>query len=110
MKAVALAVHHAQQQKVTQTGLVIAKRQKSVKLLGWLKWMEAKVRLGHCYLQYRIRGRNFTSKYCPMCFAINIVVSACSSSAKVLMSYSQNTPGKYLYILFKHNAQIKLYL
>ena len=37
MKAVVLAVHHDQQQKVTQTGLVIAKRQKSVKLLGWLK-------------------------------------------------------------------------
>ena len=34
MKTVVLPVHHAQQQKVTQTGLVIAKRQKSVKLLG----------------------------------------------------------------------------
>ena len=62
MKTVVLPVHHAQQQKVTQTGLVIAKRQKSVKLLGWLKWREANVRL-QCYFRYWIRGRNFTSKY-----------------------------------------------
>ena len=62
MKAIVLAVHHAQQQEVTQTGFVIAKRQKSVKLLGWLKWREANIRL-QCYFQYRIRGRNFTSKY-----------------------------------------------
>ena len=34
MKTVVLAVHHAKQQKVTQTDLVIAKRQKSVKLPG----------------------------------------------------------------------------
>ena len=36
MKTVVLTVYHAQQQKMMQTGPVIAKRQKNVKLLGCL--------------------------------------------------------------------------